>query len=102
MSAQKVTDQNKIIKNFMKLFLLTLTLIISGCASQPADNELGPGFFVGIWHGLVALPSVVIGLFTSIRIYNFPNSGYWYDLGFVFGFIISIFVLFVWLEENNL
>jgi hypothetical protein len=31
MSAQKVTDQNRIIKNFMKLFLLTLTLIISGC-----------------------------------------------------------------------
>jgi hypothetical protein len=85
----------------MKFFLISLTLIISGCASQPENIESGPGFFVGIWHGLVALPSVVIGLFTSIRIYNFPNSGYWYDVGFILGFIISIFILFVWLEESN-
>jgi hypothetical protein len=81
-------------KNILIIFLL------SGCASQPANNELGPGFFVGIWHGLVALPSVVIGLFTSIRVYNFPNSGYWYDVGFVLGFIIIIFLLIVWLEER--
>jgi len=85
----------------MKFFLISLTLIISGCASQPENIESGPGFFVGIWHGLVALPSVVIGLFTSIRIYNFPNSGYWYDVGFAVGFVISIFILFVWLEESN-
>jgi len=84
-----------------KFFLISLILIISGCASQPENIESGPGFFVGIWHGLVALPSVVIGLFTSIRIYNFPNSGYWYDVGFVVGFVISIFILFVWLEESN-
>jgi len=81
--------------NFFSLFLLT------GCASQPNDGSYGPGIFVGLWHGLVALPSVVVGLFTDVRVYNFPNSGYWYDVGFVVGFLASIFLLVLWISELN-
>lgn len=84
----------------MRAFTPLVTVLLTSCASQPTDNGLGPGFFGGIWHGFVALPSILIGLFTSIRIYNFPNSGYWYDVGFVLGFIFSLIVLLIWLEEN--
>ena len=81
--------------NFFSVFLLT------GCASQPTNRDYGPGIFVGVWHGLVALPSVVVGLFTDVRIYNFPNSGYWYDVGFVVGFLASLFFLVLWISENS-
>lgn len=65
--------------------LLLITVTLSGCASQPIPNDYGPGFFVGLWHG-IASPFALIGsIFMDIRIYEFPNSGFWYDLGFVMG-----------------
>ena len=69
------------------LAVLAMLFLMTGCASQPS-REFGdaPGFFMGLWHGYIALVAVFVGLFTDIRIYNFPNSGYWYDVGFVIGF----------------
>jgi hypothetical protein len=85
----------------IKYFYFSFFFLITGCASQPNNSYYGPGIFVGVWHGLVALPSVVVGLFTDIRIYNFPNSGYWYDVGFVIGFLASLFFLVLWISENS-
>jgi len=69
--------------------LLPLTLLIvamSGCAHQPPSALPGvPGFFSGILHGLLILVSLVGSIFTDVRVYAFPNSGFFYDLGFTIG-----------------
>ncbi len=66
--------------------IAALTLL-AGCAHQPTPLPFGefPGFFTGIWHGLVAPFALVGSIFAKVRIYAFPNGGGWYDLGFVLG-----------------
>lgn len=72
----------------MKYFALASALIIlTSCASQPFPDAYDPpGFWMGIVHGLVA-PFALIGHFfdSTIRIYAFPNSGGWYDFGYILG-----------------
>jgi len=69
------------------LLLLALLLIaLSGCAHQPPSAAPGvPGFFSGLLHGFLLLVSLVGGIFTEVRVYAFPNSGFSYDLGFAIG-----------------
>ncbi|MGQ3075927.1 MAG: hypothetical protein ACT7A5_33025 [Ferrovibrionaceae bacterium] len=65
---------------------LALLLIVAGCATQPVPpGATVPGFFFGLFHGFIAPIAFVIGLFTDIRMYAFPNSGSWYDFGFLIG-----------------
>ena len=69
------------------LVAVFFVLLLTSCASQPSNiSGDGPGFFIGLWHGYIAIFSLIVGFFTDVRIYNFPNSGYWYDVGFVIGF----------------
>jgi hypothetical protein len=70
-----------------RLLLLTLLFMASsGCAHQPPSALPGvPGFFHGLFHGFVILVSLVGSIFTDVRVYAFPNSGFFYDLGFVIG-----------------
>jgi hypothetical protein len=66
--------------------LLGIIAVAGGCATQPmADSSDPPGFFAGLFHGLTIVFSIVGSLFTDYRIYAFPNSGWWYDFGFVIG-----------------
>ena len=44
-----------------------------------------PGFLYGLMHGFLILFSFIGSLFTDVRIYAFPNSGGWYDFGYVIG-----------------
>jgi len=62
-----------------------LVLFVAGCASQPPPVEDGPGFWVGLWHGLSAPIAFVVSIFKESRMYESPNSGVWYDLGFLIG-----------------
>ena len=66
--------------------LLVAALLMASCATQPpvVAND-PPGFFAGLIHGFLILFSLIGGIFTDNRIYAFPNSGGWYDLGFFFG-----------------
>jgi len=67
------------------LFLIA-ALAIAGCASQPEPVAWDPpGFFSGLWHGFIILFSLIGSIFTDARIYAFPNSGFWYDVGFFLG-----------------
>jgi hypothetical protein len=70
-----------------RLLLLTLLVVaFSGCAHQPPSTLPGvPGFFHGLLHGFLILVSLVGSIFTDVRIYAFPNSGFTYDLGFLIG-----------------
>jgi hypothetical protein len=72
----------------MRTFVVVCVLVLlAGCAHQPPPLPIGdhPGFFSGIWHGLVGPFALVGQLFTNVRVYAFPNSGGWYDLGFILG-----------------
>ncbi len=64
-----------------------LLLTLAACASQPyVDTEGAPGFFHGALHGFIAWFALVGHVFNHhIRVYAFPNSGGWYDFGFLIG-----------------
>lgn len=68
-------------------------LLLGACARQPPVQADGPGFLLGLWHGLTALPALVASLFLDIRMYAAPNTGFGYDLGFVVGFVFSLILV---------
>ena len=61
-------------------------LALGACAMQPVPHGSDlPGFFIGLVHGFIA-PFALIGeVFMDHRVYAFPNSGGWYDFGFLLG-----------------
>ena len=75
------------LKQYRVLILtLVIGLLLASCASQPTPNAYDPpGFFMGLIHGFCIFFSLIASIFTDIRIYSFPNSGGWYDFGFVIG-----------------
>ena len=76
---------------FAVLFLMIIFLIT--CAPGPNNLEKTPdsegkvaGFWMGLWHGLIAPITFIISLFSkSVRFYEVHNSGGWYNFGFVLG-----------------
>ncbi len=47
------------------------------------------GFWLGLWHGLIASFAFVVSLFKDdIGIYEAHNNGRWYNFGFIFGLMI--------------
>lgn len=72
----------------MLLVAIGLGLLLSGCAHQPpTDAASPPGFFYGLLHGAISPYALIVGLFGETRIYAFPNSGWFYDLGFMLGLL---------------
>ncbi len=71
------------------LYIVTiaaLAMCLASCATQPPPSTSGPpGFFSGLLHGFLIVVSFIVGLFTDYRIYAFPNSGGWYDFGYLIG-----------------
>jgi hypothetical protein len=62
-------------------------LALAGCATQPHPNlpASPPGFFSALLHGFLAPFALVAGILFDVRIYAYPNTGWWYDLGFLIG-----------------
>jgi hypothetical protein len=73
----------------LKNSIIILTLLaLAGCATRGAGVtvEDGPGFFFGLWHGMVAPIAFIAHIFMSdIAVYASPNNGGWYDFGFLLG-----------------
>ena len=78
----------------LALMALVLTFLLAACAAG-ANPDVGTagqdgvvaGFWLGLWHGIIAPVTFVISLFTDdVSIYEVHNSGNWYDLGFFLGF----------------
>jgi len=73
--------------------LLALTLSLSACASQPDApafflftlSSKIPAVVLGFCHGLLAPLTLLASLAYKVRIYEFPNGGWWYDFGFIVG-----------------
>ena len=64
----------------------------SACASGPSGTRFSGG--VPPWFHSHSL-SLIGSLFLHIRIYEFPNGGFWYDFGFVSGFVTSLLTVFL-------
>lgn len=44
------------------------------------------GFWSGLLHGWIALPSFIVSLFNDdVAVYAVNNNGGWYDFGFILG-----------------
>ena len=47
------------------------------------------GFWLGLWHGFIALFSFIISLFKeNVGVYEAHNIGGWYNVGFILGVMI--------------
>ena len=71
-------------------FLIPLLFTLTSCAA--GDSQFTPeapaGFWYGLWHGIIAVISLVIHLFNeSVVVYEINNTGGWYDFGFLLGII---------------
>lgn len=75
------------------VLVAVLLLALTACAAGPNPSVGIPdaggstaGFFLGLWHGIIAPFTFVISLFTaSVNIYEVHNNGNWYDFGFALG-----------------
>jgi hypothetical protein len=73
---------------FIVVLFGAVAVTLAGCDFAPVAGtsaESLPGFFSGLWHGLLAPWSLVLRLFMNIGMYAYPNSGWFYDLGFLLG-----------------
>jgi hypothetical protein len=70
-------------------------LVLAACAAGPYPVTTEPvadlpGFWLGLWQGLITPITFVISLFTDdVNIYAVPNNGNWYDFGFVLGIMVA-------------
>ena len=75
------------------LILVGLVFMLTACAAgvnpeagMAAESGEVAGFWLGLWHGIIAPVTFVISLFSdNVNIYEVHNSGNWYDFGFVLG-----------------
>lgn len=85
--------------------LLGAVLVLAGCTANsnplggtPADamccTEIAgssAGFWLGLWHGLIAPVTFVVSLLSSsTALYEVHNNGGWYNAGFLLG-LMSVF-----------
>jgi hypothetical protein len=80
-------------KSALLLLLLVGIVLFSSCA--PGPNKLAKtadsqgevaGFWLGLWHGLIAPITFIVSLFSDkVALYEVHNSGNWYNFGFVLG-----------------
>jgi hypothetical protein len=67
-------------------FIVLAASLLAACATQPTPSAYEPpGFLLGFVHGFISPFALIAELFTNVRVYAFPNSGGWYDFGFMLG-----------------
>lgn len=80
-------------RKYLLLFLSILVLVLVGCTAGPNTAACIPavdgsvaGFWLGLWHGLIAAITFVASLFyDGVSVYEIHNNGGWYDFGFLLG-----------------
>jgi hypothetical protein len=69
--------------------LLGFTLL--GCAAGDArfTSETPAGFWAGLWHGMISLVTLIIGLFNdNVGFFELNNRGWRYEAGFWLGIVM--------------
>ena len=74
----------------MKLALPACIKTACAASQVAAAHAAGaPGFWMGLWHGIIFPLAWIASLFTDkIGVYAVPNSGGWYDFGFFLGIVV--------------
>ena len=71
------------------LLLAALLLLFTSClpnGNRHASSLNSAGFWLGLWHGIIAPLTFALSLFWStIGMYEVQNTGGWYNLGFLIG-----------------
>ena len=70
-----------------------LLMLLASCAPGPnvqegvaAQGGDIAGFWLGLWHGIIAPVTFVVSLFSeAVNVYEIHNNGNWYNFGFVLG-----------------
>lgn len=69
--------------------ILGCSLLLAACvpgANDHVETVQSAGFWLGLWHGIIAPVTFVLSLFwSSVGMYEVHNTGGWYDLGFLIG-----------------
>ncbi|MFZ6183859.1 hypothetical protein [Nannocystis pusilla] len=69
-------------------WILVAVLGLAACAAGDPrfSSDTPAGFWMGLWHGVIAWVSLVLGVFDdSVRVYEVYNTGRWYDFGLLIG-----------------
>jgi hypothetical protein len=63
------------------------SLLVAGTNSKYKEPGANPaGFWVGLWHGIIAPIVFFVSLFyDTVSIYETNNNGPWYEFGFLIG-----------------
>jgi hypothetical protein len=83
-------------KALLLLLVAALLVALAGCAAGPNTLKGTPdpegrvaGFWLGLWHGIIAPVTFIISLFSNkVQIYDVHNNGGWYNFGFILGVMI--------------
>ena len=72
------------------LFFLGIFALLLLTACHPGHERYSvedpAGFVWGLWHGAIALLTLIGSIFTdNVTIYESYNTGFWYNLGFLLG-----------------
>ncbi len=55
-------------------------------ANTPDEKGRVAGFWLGVWHGMIAPVTLVISLFSDkVHVFEVHNNGNWYVFGFLLG-----------------
>ena len=69
--------------------IVAAALTLAACAATQSPAGVAPqapGFWLGLWHGFVLPVAWLVSLFTDkVALYAVPNSGGWYDFGYILG-----------------
>ncbi|MCO5120210.1 MAG: hypothetical protein M9951_11320 [Burkholderiaceae bacterium] len=76
--------------NPRNLVPIGLALLVAGCGFATTGHVEPPGFLLGIWHGLLAPWTLILRLFMDVQMYALPNTGWFYDFGFLLGIMFSL------------
>ena len=79
-------------RSLIPIFIgIAALLLVSSCVAHTVDIQScvtakPAGFWLGLWHGIIAPFTFIISLFSdSVAMYAINNNGGWYDFGFVLG-----------------